>query len=129
MLRAPDKMSISAEYLRMESGMIRIADFCDSLLRMNAAGDDIGAFEELDKVCLRLFGSTLDHIKAKDFDRLNDEAWSVEDAIAEARTLGYDLTTDGKHPLTDWEDFWLMIRASHKGLLPNASGSKQAAPH
>ena len=101
-----------------DSSVIRIADHCDRLHRLNHLERWDDSDEEFDRICMDVFGFTTEEIPAEAIEELLSDIRSQSSALAEARDSGFDLTLNGYAPVADWEDFYVLVLAKTRDLVP-----------
>lgn len=107
---------------------IRVLDHCLSLiLRIHGRADDDAIDEEIDKVCLELFGATRDDIPAaarQEWARNLD--WRLN-LVDRCLAQGFDLRVGStKATIERAEDFGEMVWARARGLLPKTPEERDA---
>jgi hypothetical protein len=89
--------------------MIKIADYCDRLHRLNHQHDDEASNDEFDLVCTKIFGFMLDDTSDDEEDLLGGQMYFA-DANSIAMRFGFDMRMTKEVPVMDWEHFWFMIK-------------------
>ena len=102
-----------------DPSLIRIADHCDRLHRLNHLERWDDGDKEFDRICMDVFGFTTGEIPAEAVEGLLSDVRSQSDAFGRARNAGFDLTLNGYAPVADWEDFYVLILAKTRGLVPD----------